>query len=69
MDYLKVDNAEREFISRRKHYLRNNGWEHTANYPDHVWRWSKSIDGTLMALSEKDAFDLQKAIELKQFGY
>lgn len=44
--------------------LRENGWEHSSNYPDSCWRWSQKLpDGRTLALSQRDAISVQSFLK------
>ncbi len=43
-------------------YLGERGWKYTCSFPDSIWRYTKEIDGTTLALPMDDAFRIEDAI-------
>lgn len=48
--------ATRELTLKRdkEALLYDAGWQYSANYPDHCWRWSKMVDGEKLTTSSAD---------------
>ncbi len=42
--------------------LRKYGWDQRCDFPDHCWRWVKSIKGVTLVTDAKTALDMEYAI-------
>ena len=45
-------------------WLRRHGWKESSRYPDSVWRWSKEIDGKILAVNRVSAVEIERALSI-----
>jgi len=51
--------AENDLNDLQEHFLHQQGWEQSCQFPDSCWRWTKEVDGKTLAVSKSDAFDFE----------
>lgn len=56
----KILQLEADLAEARSRYLRLAGWINTSSTPDCRWRWVKEFGGVSYALSEHDAFEMER---------
>jgi len=62
--YKDVVKARQELFSIQREFLRDSGWGYSCDFPDSVWRWSKTLDdGRVLALCKDDAYRIQSVID------
>ena len=62
--YKDVVKARQELFSIQREFLRDSGWGYSCDFPDSVWRWSKTLDdGRVLAMSGDDAYHIQSVID------
>jgi len=44
-------------------YLSKRGWTYSSDFPDSRWRYSKEIDGRVLAMNLDDALSIQAALD------
>lgn len=67
MSKLTINDLAMSFDDNRilhEKFLRQHGWEHSSNYPDSIWRWSRKLpDGRVVATQMQDAVSLTEYLD------
>jgi hypothetical protein len=66
-DYINIVELLNEVDERAGSWLQRRGWKYDCNFPDHCWRWCKTLDGRTIALCQKDALRLEAYVLQGEF--
>lgn len=58
----EIDRLFDDAVYLREAHLRDTGWQQSSDYPDCVWRWSKTVKGGRMTCSAEEALRVQDAL-------
>lgn len=62
MTPAEVDQLFADAEYYRDEFLRTKGWTQSSNYPDCVWRWSKTFEGVAITETAAGAFRVEVAV-------